>query len=169
MENSVDHQRFFLTDKDFHEFRHALKTIAHYLQSDLICNQKQKRLSSPYYNHKVNNDSHLLLPLCTNEYFIRNGLLNHNDRPDIFSSTNVSPLTLFSNRKHSLTTLTSNCHVNEYDETQLRRNKVRIWERDFILRKPNNQSNSCLSSLRTCSQKDGNNQLFPMIKTLGRK
>lgn len=181
-----------LTDSDFYELRQALKTISHYLQFDFVYNEKQ-RLTSPYYENKANHDNNLLLPLCTNEYFIRNGLLNHNDGPEIYDhilrsdlQSFSSPLTLLSNQKHLLTALTSNFRMNEYEDNPnetksmlLRRNKVQTWERDLSLQKPfsmifeksyqSDKSNYFPSSLRTCSKKYGDNMLFPMMKVLGRK
>lgn len=130
-------KEFNLSKKDFFELRQALKTIFYYLKPKIICNHKQ-RLTSPYLQHQLNNDDQSLLPLYTNEYFIRNGLLNHNDGPEIYynnlqsknlcyshhckpiihfeslppspsSSVNISlPLELLSNQKYLFTALTSN-------------------------------------------------------------
>jgi hypothetical protein len=129
-------KEFNLSEKDFFELRQALQTIFHYLQPQIIYNQNQllkQRLTSPYTKQQLNNDDQSLLPLYTNEYFIRNGLLNHNDGPDfhsinlcysnpskplthlsscytsLSSSVNISlPLTLLSNQKYLFTALTSN-------------------------------------------------------------
>ena len=86
-----------LSKKDFIELRQALKTIFDYTQSKIIYDHNQllkHRLTSPYLQPRLNNDDLSFLPLYTNEYFIRNGLLNHNDGPAIhdnrFQSINVS-------------------------------------------------------------------------------
>lgn len=113
-------KEFNLSEKDFFELQCALKTIFHYLKPKFISNDKQ-RLTSPYLQERINNNNRLLFPLYTNEYFIRNGLLNHNDGPEIYdhpfqskyikssSSENIlSPLVLLSNQKYLFNALTSN-------------------------------------------------------------
>ncbi|CAF0813879.1 unnamed protein product [Adineta steineri] len=118
-------KEFNLSEKDFSDLRKALQTIFYCIQPDIINDHKQ-RLTSPYLQQ--NNQS--FLPLYTNEDFIRNGLLNHNDGPQIydnyFQSRNLSysksssstmltspmnislPLALLSNQQHLFTALTSN-------------------------------------------------------------
>jgi hypothetical protein len=119
-------KEFNLSDKDYAELRQALKRIFYYLQSNIESNDEQ-RLTSPYLKQRLIDDQSL--PLYTNEYFIRNGLLNHNDGPEIydetFSSRNLSyskpifcfesllPLELLSNQKHLLTALTSNFSIDQ--------------------------------------------------------
>lgn len=123
----------------------------------------KQRLTSPYLQQqRLNNDDQSSLPLYTNEYFIRNGLLNHNDGPAIhnnhlsYSSSSPSsspmnislPLALLSNRNYLFTALSSNytarrsqsnmeLNMMKYlDETEsiiVRRNKVQTWKRDNIL------------------------------------
>jgi hypothetical protein len=118
-------KEFNLSEKDFLELRKALQTIFHYFQPKIIYDNQQ-RLTSPYLQQRLNS-----IPLYTNEYFIRNGLLNHNDGPEIYDniiqSRNLSdanysshlkscspsflssvPLALLSNQKYLLTALTSN-------------------------------------------------------------
>jgi hypothetical protein len=111
-------KEFNLSEKDYVELRQALKRIFYYLQPKI----DKQRLMSPYLQQQLIDDDQSSLPLYTNEYFIRNGLLNHNDGPDIFSSTyskpifrfesssmNISlPLELLSNQRYLLTALTSN-------------------------------------------------------------
>ena len=99
-----------LSEKDFIELRQALKTIFHYTQSKIIYDHNQllkHRLTSPYLQQQLNNDDLSFLPLYTNEYFIRNGLLNHNDGPAIhdnhFQSINLS----YSNHSKSAIRLSS--------------------------------------------------------------
>jgi hypothetical protein len=137
-------KEFHLSEKDFYELRQALRTIFHYTQTKTLINHKQ-RLTSPYlHQQQLDNDD----PLYTNEYFIRNGLLNHNDGPEISdkfsysnysksiihlpqssSSVNISlPLALLSNQKYLFTALTSNfasdkCRYSQsdiikYDDTE---------------------------------------------------
>jgi hypothetical protein len=120
-----------LSEKDLHELRRALQTIFHYTQSEILCDHKH-RLTSPYLHQRLHNDDQSSLPLYTNEYFIRNGLLNHNDGPTIHdnhskpvihlrsylsssssiiltSPMNISlPLTLLSNQKYLFPALTNN-------------------------------------------------------------
>jgi hypothetical protein len=81
-------KEFNLSEKDFFELRQALKTIFYYIKPKTICNHKQlikQRLTSPYLRQEQS-----FLPLYTNEYFIRNGLLNHNDGPDFQCYSNRS-------------------------------------------------------------------------------
>jgi len=188
-------KEFNLSEKDFFELRQALKTIFYYLKP--IYNDKQllkQRLTSPYLQQQqLNNDDQSSLPLYTNEYFIRNGLLNHNDGPEIYdnifqsrnlcyshhskpiihfksslsSSVNISlPLALLSNQKYLFNALTSNFtseksrrsrsnmglnmfqyyrkgndNESETKSMMIRRNKVKIWERENILQQ-NDQINA---------------------------
>lgn len=79
-------KEFNLTQKDLNELQQALRTIFCYIQSKPIHNHSEllkQRLRTPYLKQKQNNDDELLLPLYTNEHFIRNGLLNHNNGPQI--------------------------------------------------------------------------------------
>jgi len=135
-------KEFHLSEKDFFELRQALKTIFDYLQSKIISDDKQllqQRLTSPYLQQQQLNKA---LPLYTNEYFIRNGLLNHNDGPEmndntfqsknlcysyhckscspsLSSSVNISlPLTLLSNQKYLLNALTSNFTTEKSTRSQ---------------------------------------------------
>jgi len=139
-----------LSEKDFHELRHALQTIYHYTQSEILCDHNQllkQRLTSPYLHQRLHNDDQSSLPLYTNEYFIRNGLLNHNDGPTIHdnhfpsnhskpvihlrsylsssssmiltSPMNISlPLTLLSNQKYLFPALTSNFTLEKFRRSQ---------------------------------------------------
>jgi hypothetical protein len=147
-------KEFNLSNKDYLELRQALKRIFSYLQLKSKSNNKQ-RLTSPYLKQQLIDDD---LPLYTNEYFIQNGLLNHNDRPEIydeiFSSKSIFRFqSLIFNQKYLLTALTNDFPVdqpkrsqssmeltlfkyhndNETESMVIRRRKVQTWERENIL------------------------------------
>ncbi|CAF2392897.1 unnamed protein product [Rotaria sp. Silwood2] len=109
-------KEFNLTNKDLFELRQALKTIFHYIQPKIICNHKQllkQRLTSPYLQQQLNSDDQSSLPLYTNEYFIRNGLLNHNDGPNIHDNHCQSINLCYSNHSKPrihLQTCPSSCY-----------------------------------------------------------
>ena len=77
-------KEYNLSQSDLFELQQALRTIFHLIQSEIMYDHRQ-RLTSPYLQQKFNNNSNksLQVPLYTNENFIRNGLLNHNDGPEI--------------------------------------------------------------------------------------
>ncbi|UJR35368.1 hypothetical protein I4U23_028125 [Adineta vaga] len=121
---------FHLSEKDFLELRKALQTIFQYLKHNLLLEQ---RLISPY----LQNHDQSSFPLYTDEYFIRNGLLNHNDRPEYHhnylqsdssrsssvmitsSPLNLTlPLTLLSNQQYFFNALTSNFICEKSRRTQ---------------------------------------------------
>ncbi|CAF1314372.1 unnamed protein product [Rotaria magnacalcarata] len=83
-------KEFNLTNKDFFDLQQALKIIFHYVQSQIVCDHNKEsvkqRLKTPYLHQQVNIDDQSSLPLYTDEYFIRNGLLNHNYGPEIHDS-----------------------------------------------------------------------------------
>lgn len=110
-------KEFNLTEKDFIELQQAFQTIFYYLKPKLIYNDQ--RLISPYLQQRIDNNNQLLFPLYTNEYFIRNGLLNHNDGPNSQSKpiihlkssssmTILSPLILLSNQNNFSNAMTNN-------------------------------------------------------------
>ncbi|CAF0777102.1 unnamed protein product [Adineta ricciae] len=108
---------FHLSREDFLQLRKALHTVFQYLRHNHLL---EHRLTSPY----LQNSEQSSFPLYTNEHFIRNGLLNHNDRPESrhthfqsdssLSSVAISPvnltlpLTLLSNRQYLFNALTTN-------------------------------------------------------------
>lgn len=121
-------KEYNLSKQDLWELRQALQKISHYFHSRKSSDHQQ-RLTSPYLQQQRSLfiDDPSLSPLYTDEYFIRNGLLNHNDGPEIFSSRNrcskptpsyssmniSSPLVLLPNQKHLFTALTSNFASNQ--------------------------------------------------------
>ena len=191
-------KEYNLSKKDLVELRHALQKISQYFQPRDTCrHQQQQRLTSPYLQQQqqqrkksIVDDQQSFLPLYTNEYFIRNGLLNHNDGPEIsdeiLSSMNVvsSPLSLLPNQKHLFTALTSNfalnqprCSLSKYhgneietDSMIIRTNKVQTWERENILQRQMPIDNSLASPVQPSYSKEVNaDHLFPMVKKLGEK
>ena len=102
-----------LCEKDFDELRQALRILFCYTNNEMRLDDQQ-RLSSPYLRRVSDPRSH---PLYTDEYFIRNGLLNHNDGPEIRdtsvqpvgSSVNTAaPLAVLPNETYLFTAMTSN-------------------------------------------------------------
>ncbi|CAF1114092.1 unnamed protein product [Didymodactylos carnosus] len=99
-----------LSMQDVIELKHALATIVQIIilqqqqqqQTLVAINENQKmnstlkrRLTSPYLNQeKIDNDSDECLPIYTDDFYIRNGLLNHNNGPEIHDSiySIVNPL-----------------------------------------------------------------------------
>ena len=130
-------KEYNLSKQDLRELRQALQQISHYFHPRKSFDHQQ-RLTSPYLQQQrpLFVDDQSSSPLYTNEYFIRNGLLNHNDGPEIYdeifssrnrchrpipsyspsspSSMNISlPLVLLPNQKHLFTALTSNFASNQ--------------------------------------------------------
>ncbi|CAF1120082.1 unnamed protein product [Rotaria sordida] len=118
-------KEFNLTNKDFFELRQALKTIFYYIQPKIICNHKQllkQRLTSPYLQQQLNTDDQSSLPLYTNEYFIRNGLLNHNDGPEIHDNHCQSINLCYSNHSKPiihLQTYPSSCYSSSLSSNSM--------------------------------------------------
>lgn len=75
-----------LNEDDLSQLKQSLLTILECLKirrqqaTDYYFNQ---RLANPYLQSRSNNRNRSSPPLYTDEYFIRNGLLNHNDGPEI--------------------------------------------------------------------------------------
>lgn len=102
-------KEYNLTEKDFHELQEALKTIFYYTQSKLLHDDK-RRLTSPYLQQPLSDDDQSSLPLYTNEYFIRNGLLNHNDGPEIHVNHCQSMNLCYSKPTNPLQNCSSSCY-----------------------------------------------------------
>ncbi|CAF0876729.1 unnamed protein product [Rotaria sp. Silwood1] len=114
-------KEFNLTNKDFFELRQALKTIFHYIKPEIICNHNhllKQRLTSPYLQQQLNIDDQSSLPLYTNEYFIRNGLLNHNDGPEIHDNHCQSINLCYSNHSKPIIDLQT-CPSSYYSSPSL--------------------------------------------------
>lgn len=156
-----------LSLNDYLELREALRTLL--TSSNTTENRKdlcdlhhqRRRLMSPYLQSRSNNHDQSSLPLYTDEHFIRNGLLNHNEGPDVRDQTSTtvrssSLLHLHSGRQHLFTAMTSNftndnsqclpsTNASSFigdvgknpqgDETNsmwIRREKVKAWERENL-------------------------------------
>ena len=121
-----------LSEEDFRQLKEALQTLFTCTRRQKRCDWQQ-RLTSPYLQSRSNNHNRFSSPLYTDEHFIRKGLWNHNDGPEIPdlriqqgnlcyprhphlnrcapSSILSTPLTLVPNQKHLLTAMTSNFTV----------------------------------------------------------
>lgn len=160
--NSFLKERHLSLD-DYLQLRKALRTLLDFASNSSTNEDErvQQRLTSPYLQSRSNNHDQSSLPLYTDEHFIRNGLLNHNEGPDVdeqcastlFSS---SPLRLRSTNNHFLSAMTSNftndqltnatSFRDETDSIFLRRKKVQSWERENRFQRP--KSIECLTTSR---------------------
>lgn len=122
-----------LSEGDFCQLKKALQTLFACTRTPQKRCDWQQRLTSPYLQSRSNNHNRFSSPLYTDEHFIRKGLWNHNDGPEIhdirFQQGNLcyqrhphlnrcapasilrTPLTLVPNQKHLLTAMTSNFTV----------------------------------------------------------
>lgn len=186
--NSFLKERHLSLD-DYLQLRKALRTLLDFASNSSINENErvQQRLTSPYLQSRSNNHDQSSLPLYTDEHFIRNGLLNHNEGPDIDEQCvstffGSSPLPLRSTKNHFLSAMTSNftndrttnasSFADETDSIFVRRQKVQSWQQE------NRFQRSKSTEKQVESQTDGKmifhtngslDQIFPMMKVLGKK